>query len=57
MKFWAWNNLANDQRYANVLTAHKKWLPKKKVPWQIDESKNWIYTREIWDDATMNEKK
>ena len=53
---WEWDNLAGDQRYASVLEAHKKWLPKKEVPWQIDESKNWIYAREMWNDKPVNEK-
>ncbi len=34
----------------------QSWIPESEVPWQIDESKNWIYTKEIWDDIPVNEK-
>ena len=53
---WEWENLASRPQYASVLAEHRTWLPESEVPWQIDESKNWIYTREMWDDKPMNEK-
>jgi len=53
---WEWNNLAGDSQFSAVIAEHKTWIPKTEVPWQIDESKNWIYTREIWEDKPVNEK-
>lgn len=53
---WEWENLAMHPQYAPVLADHRRWIPETEVPWQIDESKNWIYTREIWDDKPTNEK-
>ena len=53
---WEWENVASDPQYAPVISEHKAWIPETEVPWQIDESKNWIYTREMWDDKPTNEK-
>ena len=53
---WEWDNLASDPQYASIIAEHKTWIPKTEVPWQIDESKNWIYTRELWNDKPVNEK-
>ncbi len=53
---WEWNNLAGKPGYAKVIAEHKKWLPKKEMPWDIDESKNWIYRRVEWNDVPTNEK-
>ena len=52
---WEWDNLASDPQYASIIAEHKVWIPKTEIPWQIDESKNWIYMRELWDDKPVNE--
>ena len=53
---WEWDNLAVHPQYATVLADHRAWIPTSEVPWQIDESKNWIYAREMWADKPVNEK-
>ncbi|MHC4993846.1 MAG: sulfatase/phosphatase domain-containing protein [Planctomycetota bacterium] len=54
---WEWDNVAGDPAHAGVIADHRKWLPKREVPWRIDESKNWIYQKVEWDDVPVNEKK
>ena len=51
-----WHNLAGEPSYHQIKTEHRRWLPQQEVPWQIDESKNWIYTRALWDDKPVNER-
>lgn len=51
-----WDNLAKDPQYAKVIAEHQSWLPKEEVPWLIDESQNWIYTKVEWNDTPVNEK-
>jgi arylsulfatase A-like enzyme len=52
---WEWVNLAGDSRYEKVIADHQAWLPEEEVPWQIDESQNWIYRPVEWDDVPRNE--
>ena len=54
---WEWDNLANNADYAAIIKEHRKWLPKREIPWEIDESQNWIYRRVEWNDVPANEKK
>ena len=54
---WEWDNLASNLELRGEIAKLQSWIPESEVPWQIDESKNWIYTKEIWDDIPVNEKK
>ena len=54
---WEWDNLASNPELRGKIAKLRSWIPKSEVPWQIDESKNWIYTKEIWDDIPVSEKK
>ena len=51
-----WHNLAGEPSHHQIKTEHRRWLPRQEVPWQIDESKNWIYSRVLWDDKPVNER-
>ena len=53
---WEWDNLANNPELHPEIAKLRSWIPESEVPWQIDESKNWIYSKEIWDDIPVNEK-
>ena len=53
---WEWDNLASNPELHPEIAKLRSWIPESEVPWQIDESKNWIYSKEIWDDIPVNEK-
>ena len=54
---WEWKNLAQDPQYEKVIAEHKSWLPEEEVPWQIDESQNWIYRQVDWKDISRNDRR